>query len=153
MTFVTIDKHKRVTGTQRRQLGALLKKKYENGTSIRALADDLQRSYGFVHRLLLESGASLRGRGGSNTNLNRTPMTGTAKMAVLAALNDSAGPVSVRQVAEKASVTPATASSCLLRLHHESRAKRAGLTANKAGYVYVITKSGKKLLESQREKG
>ncbi|ONI71180.1 transcriptional regulator [Actinosynnema sp. ALI-1.44] len=41
-----------------------LKKKYEKGASIRALAKLTGRSYGFVHRILAESGVQLRARGG-----------------------------------------------------------------------------------------
>jgi hypothetical protein len=35
------------------------------GSSIRSIAADTGRSYGFVHRVLTESGATLRGRGGA----------------------------------------------------------------------------------------
>ncbi|MBB4854594.1 transposase [Mycobacteroides chelonae] len=45
---------------------AELKAAYEKGASIRALAAEAGRSYGFVHRALVESGATLRGRGGPN---------------------------------------------------------------------------------------
>jgi hypothetical protein len=56
----------RITGTARDTLGADLKRKYEKGASIRALAEATGRSYGFVHRLLSETGVQLRGRGGVN---------------------------------------------------------------------------------------
>jgi Helix-turn-helix domain len=55
----------RITGTARDKLAADLKKKYEKGASIRALAEATGRSYGFVHRVLSESGVTLRGRGGA----------------------------------------------------------------------------------------
>ena len=42
-----------------------LKKQYDKGKSIRELADSHGRSYGFVHRVLSESGVALRGRGGA----------------------------------------------------------------------------------------
>ncbi len=58
-------KGSRVTGGARDKLGADLRKKYEAGRSIRELAAETGRSYGFVHRVLTESGASLRGRGGA----------------------------------------------------------------------------------------
>lgn len=61
----TLKKGSRVTGANRDKLAADLKKKYESGSSIRALAESTGRSYGFVHRLLSESGVSLRGRGGA----------------------------------------------------------------------------------------
>jgi predicted transcriptional regulator len=56
----------RITGADRDKLGADLKRKYEKGASIRALAEATGRSYGFVHRLLSETGVQLRGRGGVN---------------------------------------------------------------------------------------
>ncbi len=60
-----LKKGSRVTGGDRDALSSQLKAKYEGGTSIRALAAEAGRSYGFVHRILSESGASLRGRGGA----------------------------------------------------------------------------------------
>ncbi|WP_330351662.1 helix-turn-helix domain-containing protein [Streptomyces sp. NBC_00582] len=58
----------RITGEARDRLAADLKKKYEGGASIRALAEDAGRSYGFVHRILTETGVTLRGRGGATRN-------------------------------------------------------------------------------------
>jgi predicted transcriptional regulator len=60
-----IKKGVRVTGNTRMKLRADLKKKYEKGASIRGLAESIGRSYGFVHRVLDESGVTLRGRGGN----------------------------------------------------------------------------------------
>ena len=62
---VELKKGSRVTGGDRDKLAADLKRKYESGQSIRLLAESSGRSYGFVHRILSESGASLRGRGGA----------------------------------------------------------------------------------------
>ena len=61
----TVRKGTRVTGTERDELAAELKTRYESGDSIRALAAAQERSYGFIHRILSESGVSLRGRGGA----------------------------------------------------------------------------------------
>lgn len=60
-----LGKGRRVTGTERDKLGADLKKKYAQGSSIRELAASTGRSYGFIHRVLSESGVALRGRGGA----------------------------------------------------------------------------------------
>lgn len=60
-----LAKGARISGGQRDKLAGDLKKKYETGKSIRDLAGETGRSYGFVHRLLSESGAELRGRGGA----------------------------------------------------------------------------------------
>jgi predicted transcriptional regulator len=59
-----LKKGSRVTGTERDKLTGVLRKKYDAGASIRELAESTGRSYGFIHRVLSESGATLRGRGG-----------------------------------------------------------------------------------------
>jgi predicted transcriptional regulator len=60
-----LKKGSRVTGDDRTTLASDLKKRYEKGESIRLLAESSGRSYGFVHRILTESGTTLRGRGGA----------------------------------------------------------------------------------------
>jgi Helix-turn-helix domain len=60
-----VKKGTKVTGADRDKLAGELKTRYESGESIRALAAATGRSYGLVHRILSESGASLRGRGGA----------------------------------------------------------------------------------------
>ncbi len=60
-----LKKGARITGGDRSRLAADLKRKYATGTSIRELAAETGRSYGFVHRMLSESGVTLRGRGGA----------------------------------------------------------------------------------------
>jgi Helix-turn-helix domain len=60
-----LKKGARITGQARDKLAADLRKKYDSGQSIRALAESSGRSYGFVHRILTESGTALRGRGGA----------------------------------------------------------------------------------------
>lgn len=60
-----LKKGSRVTGNERDRLATDLRRKYDSGESIRSLAASTGRSYGFVHRILSESGASLRSRGGA----------------------------------------------------------------------------------------
>lgn len=67
-----LKKGARITGTSRDKLAADLRKKYDAGQSIRALAGQTGRSYGFIHRILSESGATLRGRGGATRRKKRT---------------------------------------------------------------------------------
>jgi hypothetical protein len=55
----------RVTGVDRSKLATALAKRYEAGESIRSLAASTGRSYGFVHRILAETGVLLRRRSGS----------------------------------------------------------------------------------------
>jgi hypothetical protein len=57
----------RVLGPDRTELQADLKAKYEAGASIRSLAQETGRSYGFVHKVLVESKTALRARGGAHT--------------------------------------------------------------------------------------
>ncbi|MFI7676347.1 helix-turn-helix domain-containing protein [Actinophytocola sp. NPDC049390] len=64
MAARTTSKGRRITGAARDKIAAEMKKKYEKGASIRALAESTGRSYGFVHRVLSESGVTLRSRGG-----------------------------------------------------------------------------------------
>ena len=61
----TLKKGTRVTGADRTKLASDLKKRYDAGESIRSLAAATGRSYGFVHRILSETGVTLRGRGGA----------------------------------------------------------------------------------------
>jgi hypothetical protein len=61
----TLKKGTRVTGADRTKLASDLKKRYNAGESIRSLAAATGRSYGFVHRILSETGVTLRGRGGA----------------------------------------------------------------------------------------
>jgi hypothetical protein len=64
-------KGRRITGSDRDKLAKELRKGYTSGQSIRALAASHGRSYGFVHRVLSESGTALRGRGGATRKKTR----------------------------------------------------------------------------------
>jgi Helix-turn-helix domain len=56
---------KRVTGADRVILRAQLREKYITGGSVRALAAEVGKSYGFIHRILTEGDDfALRDRGG-----------------------------------------------------------------------------------------
>ena len=61
----TLRKGTRVTGEDRNRLATDLKIRYDAGESIRSLATATGRSYGFIHRILTETGVALRGRGGA----------------------------------------------------------------------------------------
>jgi Helix-turn-helix domain len=61
----------RATGADRSKLAADLKRRYEAGESIGSLAASTGRSYGFIHRMLSESGVKLRGRGGATRGKSR----------------------------------------------------------------------------------
>ncbi len=59
------DRGRRIVGDERNALAESYVAKYSAGHSIRAIAEDSGRSYGFVHRVLAESGVELRARGGN----------------------------------------------------------------------------------------
>nr|WP_284548133.1 helix-turn-helix domain-containing protein [Aestuariimicrobium sp. T2.26MG-19.2B] len=56
--------HARIAGDDRRALTSLVVERHRQGASLRAIAAELGRSYGFVHRLLDEAGVQPRHRGG-----------------------------------------------------------------------------------------
>ena len=60
-----LAKGARITGADRDQLTASVRRRYDSGESIRSISATTGRSYGFIHRLLTESGTTLRGRGGA----------------------------------------------------------------------------------------
>ncbi len=66
-----LTKGTRITGEIREKLATDLRKKYERGASIRALAESTGRSYGFVHRVLSEADVPLRGRGGATRGIRK----------------------------------------------------------------------------------
>ncbi|MGV9247280.1 helix-turn-helix domain-containing protein [Streptomyces sp. NPDC003710] len=59
-----MQKKKWITGDAREELAEILAREYEEGRTIRAIAQAHGRSYGFVHRVLTEAGVPLRPRGG-----------------------------------------------------------------------------------------
>jgi hypothetical protein len=60
-----LPKGSRITGEGRSDLAGTLVQRYQTGESIRSIAEDIGRSYGFVHGVLVESGTAMRGRGGA----------------------------------------------------------------------------------------
>jgi transposase len=59
-----IKKGARLTGEDRARMSERVLAQYSEGHSIREIAQETGRSYGFVHRVLSESDVALRGRGG-----------------------------------------------------------------------------------------
>jgi hypothetical protein len=77
-----LAKGSRISGAQRTTLATQYAKRYAGGESIRKIADDAGRSYGFVHNVLKESGVSLRGRGGATRGTaKKTASANAAKKA------------------------------------------------------------------------
>ena len=64
--------HRRITGAEREECKHDYVKRYGAGSPIRKIAEETGRSYGFVHRLLVEAGVTLRKRGGARVRRRRT---------------------------------------------------------------------------------
>ncbi|MFC4556454.1 helix-turn-helix domain-containing protein [Georgenia faecalis] len=54
----------RVVGERRSALAASVAERYQQGESVRSIAADIGRSYGFVHGLLVSEQVTMRRRGG-----------------------------------------------------------------------------------------
>ena len=98
-----LTKGARITGDQRSTLGATFGQRYASGESIRSIAQDTGRSYGFVHGVLKESGASLRGRGGATRGPRRgtAAQNGSPATPAAAASQEIASPARTKAKAEK----------------------------------------------------
>ncbi len=72
-----LAKGSRITGAQRGTLATQYAKQYAAGESIRKIAEDAGRSFGFVHGVLTEAGVALRGRGGSTPKAASSKATAT----------------------------------------------------------------------------
>jgi Helix-turn-helix domain len=74
-----LAKGSRITGAQRTTLASQYAKRYAAGESIRKIADDAGRSFGFVHGVLKEAGVELRGRGGATRGVKKAASSSAAK--------------------------------------------------------------------------
>ena len=68
-----LKKGKRIEGEQRAQVTADLVQRYEAGESIRSLAAEIGRSYGFVQGLLKDADVTFRKRGGDTRKDKTAP--------------------------------------------------------------------------------
>lgn len=57
------NRHRPMLGPDRERVAADAAAWYLGGASIRAIANEIGKSYGFVHRLLTQAGVQLRPRG------------------------------------------------------------------------------------------
>jgi riboflavin biosynthesis pyrimidine reductase len=60
---MTLRRYEHVSGSNRAETRAVAAKLYAEGATVRHIAAELGRSYGFVHRILIEAGVTLRSRG------------------------------------------------------------------------------------------
>jgi hypothetical protein len=85
-----LAKGSRITGAQRTTLASQYAKRYAAGESIRKIADDAGRSFGFVHGVLKEAGVELRGRGGATRGAKKAASSSTARKTTSASARKTA---------------------------------------------------------------
>lgn len=67
-----LSKGKRISGDLRSEVSASFVERYRGGESIRSIATESGRSYGFVQGLLKDSGVEFRSRGGARNRAQPT---------------------------------------------------------------------------------
>ena len=115
-----LAKGSRITGAQRTTLASQYAKRYAAGESIRKIADDAGRSFGFVHGVLKEAGVELRGRGGATRGVKKTASSGAAKKTTAAAKKTPA-----KKAPAKAAKAPAKKSAAKKAPAKKTTAKKA----------------------------
>jgi hypothetical protein len=104
-----LAKGSRISGAQRTTLASQYAKRYASGESIRKIADDAGRSYGFVHNVLKESGVSLRGRGGATRGTAKKTAAANAAKKASSKKTSSAKKAAAKAPAKKAAAKKAAA--------------------------------------------
>ena len=97
-----LAKGSRITGAQRTTLASQYAKRYAAGESIRKIADDAGRSFGFVHGVLKEAGVELRGRGGATRGAKKTASSSAAKKGTSGSGQEGPGEGSCEEVLREA---------------------------------------------------
>lgn len=70
--MIQLGSYEHIRDDERDELREALKVRYQAGSSIRELAEETGRSYGFCNRLLHEANVTLRPRGGARTRRPKT---------------------------------------------------------------------------------
>ncbi|MFI6485186.1 helix-turn-helix domain-containing protein [Nonomuraea sp. NPDC050663] len=65
--MIHVKRQVRIAGAERVALAQAVREQYEAGQTIRDIATAIGRSYGFVHQLLREAEAEVRGHGGTRS--------------------------------------------------------------------------------------
>ena len=123
-----LAKGSRITGAQRTTLASQYAKRYAAGESIRKIADDAGRSFGFVHGVLKEAGVELRGRGGATRGVKKTASSSAAKKTTAAAKKTPAK----KAPPTKAAKAPAKKSAAKKAPAKKTTAKAAKAPAKKS---------------------
>ena len=101
-----LAKGSRITGAQRTTLASQYAKRYAAGDSIRKIADDAGRSFGFVHGVLKEAGVQLRGRGGATRGAKKASSS-SARKATTAPARKAPAKAAAKKSSAKTAKAPA----------------------------------------------
>jgi hypothetical protein len=104
-----LAKGSRITGAQRTTLASQYAKRYAAGESIRKIAEDAGRSFGFVHGVLKEAGVELRGRGGATRGAKKAVSSTVRKTAAASAKKAPAKKAPAKKTTAKAAAKKAPA--------------------------------------------
>jgi hypothetical protein len=104
-----LAKGSRITGAQRTELASRYAKRYAAGESIRKIADDAGRSFGFVHGVLKEAGVDLRGRGGATRGARKTASGSAARKSASGPAKAAAKKTTAKSAAKKTATKKAPA--------------------------------------------
>jgi Helix-turn-helix domain len=102
-----LAKGSRITGTQRTTLASQYAKRYAAGESIRKIADDAGRSFGFVHGVLKEAGVELRGRGGATRGAKKAASSSSARKSATAPAKKAPAKAAAKKSSAKTAKSPA----------------------------------------------
>ena len=116
-----LAKGSRITGAQRTTLASQYAKRYAAGESIRKIADDAGRSFGFVHGVLKEAGVELRGRGGATRGAKKAASSSAARKTTAAAAKKAPA----KKAPAKAAKAPAKKSPAKKAPAKKATAKKA----------------------------
>ena len=116
-----LAKGSRITGAQRTTLASQYAKRYAAGESIRKIADDAGRSFGFVHGVLKEAGVELRGRGGATRGAKKAASSSAAKRSAASPARKSAA----KKTPAKAAKAPAKKSAAKKTTAKKTTTKKA----------------------------
>lgn len=99
-----LERHKRLSASERESLGARLAEAYGKGRSLAELAEEHGTSAGRVRLILLERGVALRSRGGAVRKPDPSRKDRAEKLA-----GEYGGGASLQQLAEKHGISATTA--------------------------------------------
>jgi hypothetical protein len=102
-----LAKGSRITGAQRTTLASQYARRYAAGDSIRKIAEDAGRSFGFVHGVLQESGVELRGRGGATRGVKKAASSSPARKGTTAPARKAPAKAVAKKSSAKTAKAPA----------------------------------------------